>query len=79
MSVQRCVYCRGELEERRVTRLQEYDGRWFIIENVPALVCKQCGEQFFTPQAHDLVVTLIAGKGTPVRTETVMVFDASVT
>jgi hypothetical protein len=47
-----------------------------LIENVPARVCSQCGEPFFTPAAHDLVVDLISGKSKPVRTETVAVYDA---
>lgn len=72
-----CRYCRGELEEKRITRVQEYQGRWYVIENVPALVCRQCGETFFTPATHDLVVRLITGQGHPVRTEIIEVFDAS--
>jgi len=34
----RCLYCKAELEERYVTHMQEYKGRWYIIENLPALV-----------------------------------------
>jgi hypothetical protein len=47
-----------------------------VIENALALVSRQCGEQFFTPDAHDLVVELITGKGKPAREETVPVYDA---
>lgn len=76
MSEQVCRYCGGQLEAQRVTRLQRYEGHWYLIENVPALVCRQCGEQYFTPDAHDLVVDLISGGEEPVRTETVAVYDA---
>jgi len=76
MGEQNCRYCDGQLEEQRVTRFQKYQDQWILIENVPALVCRQCGEQFFTPAAHDLVVDLISGKSKPVRTETVAVYDA---
>ena len=58
----KCRICGGELEERRVTRVQEYEGRWYLIENLPALVCRQCGETYFTPEAHDRVVALIHGR-----------------
>lgn len=72
-----CLYCKGHLSEQLVTRLQESQGKWYIIENLPALVCEQCGEVFYTPQAHDHVIELVTGKAKPVRLETVVVMDAS--
>ncbi|GAB4418630.1 MAG: hypothetical protein Kow00106_14690 [Anaerolineae bacterium] len=77
MSEQRCMYCQGELEPRRVSRAQEYEGRWIVIENLPALVCRQCGERFFTPDVHDLVVALAEGRIEPARTATIEVYDAA--
>jgi YgiT-type zinc finger domain-containing protein len=71
------MYCKGQLEERLVTRVQEHEGHWYIIENLSALVCRQCGEMFYTPQAHDRVVDLITGGAVPVRMESVAVMDAS--
>ena len=47
--VSRCLVCRGKLCERQVTRMQEYGGYWVVIENLPALVCAQCGETCTTP------------------------------
>jgi YgiT-type zinc finger domain-containing protein len=77
LSEQKCLYCQGHLIPQTVTRIQEYQGRWIVIENLPTLVCSQCGEVFYTPQAHDLVVRLITGQDAPVRTETVPVYDAA--
>jgi YgiT-type zinc finger domain-containing protein len=73
----KCLYCKGQLEERPGTRIQEYEGHWYIIENLAALVCRQCGESFYTPHAHDHVVDLITGGTEPVRMESVAVMDAS--
>jgi YgiT-type zinc finger domain-containing protein len=72
-----CLVCKGKLRERQVTRMQEYGGHWVLIENLPALVCEQCGETYYTPQAHDRVIDLITGGVEPVRVETVAVLDAS--
>lgn len=72
-----CMYCKGQLEDRQVTRVQEFEGHWYIIENLPALVCRQCGETFYTPQSHDRVIELITGGTEPVRIESVAVLDAS--
>lgn len=64
---QQCMFCHGDLEPTFVTRMQEYEGRWYVIENVPALVCDQCGETYFTPDAHDMVIQLITGNSAPNR------------
>lgn len=44
-----CTFCGGEVEEKRI----EYDyrrrGRLLVISNVPARVCRQCGEKYFKP------------------------------
>lgn len=72
-----CLYCKGQLEKRLVTRVQEFEGHWYIIENLPALVCRQCGETFYTPEAHDRVLDLITGGTEPIRMEAVAVMDAS--
>jgi len=72
-----CLYCKGHLEEKLVTRLQEYQGRWYIIENLPALVCSHCGETYYTPESHDRVIDLITGDAQPIRIEAVAVMDAS--
>jgi YgiT-type zinc finger domain-containing protein len=72
-----CLYCKGHLEERLVSRLQEYQGQWYLIENLPALVCNQCHESYFTPAVHDLVLNIVQGRIQAIREETVQVFDAS--
>ncbi len=73
---QQCMYCHGDLEAAFVTRMQEFEGQWYVIENVPALVCSQCGETFLTPDAHDLVLQLITGKSVPSREIMVPVYRA---
>lgn len=45
-----CYFCKGRIEEKLV----EFDGKWgqkrIIIRDVPAEVCIQCGEQYFSPE-----------------------------
>ncbi len=38
------------MTEAKVTYTLEMDGKFFIIENVPARVCVETGEQFFSPE-----------------------------
>lgn len=43
-----CSYCGGEVKENKVELDYRYKGRLYIFENVPAGVCRQCGEKFLT-------------------------------
>jgi len=36
--------------EKKVTYVLEVDGRFIIIENVPASVCLEAGEHYFSPE-----------------------------
>lgn len=48
-----CVFCGGELQNRRVTFTHEQDGKYLVVENVPAEVCTRCGEKTYSPQVTD--------------------------
>lgn len=74
-----CLYCKGHLEEKLVSRVQEYQGQWFLIENLSALVCRQCGEIFYAPEVHDRVLELVREDHEPIRTEQLDVLNASQT
>ena len=41
---------RETLVEQRVTYTIELDGKFIIVENVPARVCLETGERFFAPE-----------------------------
>ncbi len=43
-----CSYCGGEVKGKRVELDYRYKGKLYIFEDVPAGVCKQCGEKFLT-------------------------------
>lgn len=72
-----CLVCKGKLERKLISRVQEYQGQWYLIENLPALVCRQCGETYYTAEAHDRVLELVKAGVRPVRTEKLSVLDAS--
>lgn len=49
------------LEERLVTFTMEYHGRTVIIENVPARVDPDTGEEYFSPETVDQLQAIIWG------------------
>ncbi len=45
----------------------EHAGSFYIIEHVPARVCKETGEELFAPETVEHIQKLISGKEKPVR------------
>jgi YgiT-type zinc finger domain-containing protein len=53
--------------ETRVTYTLEIGGKFYIIEHVPARMCRETGEQFFSPETVERIQGLIKGGKKPVR------------
>ena len=53
--------------ETEVTYTLEHGGEFFIIEQVPARVCKETGEQFFAPEAVEHIQEIIKSRKEPNR------------
>lgn len=58
-------YSDEKLTERRVTYTLEFEGKFYIVENVPARVNDTTGEQFFSPDTVDRLQKMITGKSKP--------------
>ena len=44
--MEHCIMCKGNIESGLINHIVDLDGHIIIIKNVPAQVCKQCGESF---------------------------------
>jgi len=69
-----CFYCKGPLRRRRVEHMHESEGERYLIKNVEAEVCGQCGETFFAP-ATLREIDRIVSKGRPKGHVSVAVFE----
>ena len=58
-----------------VTYTIEHAGRFYIIEHVPARVCEETGEQFFSPETVEHIHALIKGQKKPVRVVETPVYE----
>jgi YgiT-type zinc finger domain-containing protein len=56
-----------KLIQRRVTYTLEHEGKFYIVENVPARVDEETGEQFFSPATVERMQQAIFGKQEPNR------------
>ncbi len=75
-----CYFCKGKLVEEKVKVDFRWGRRLKIIENVPADVCQQCGEQYFQSAVYKAMEKLAASRKKPVSRLTVDVhrFKAAV-
>jgi YgiT-type zinc finger domain-containing protein len=53
--------------ETEVTYSLAHEGKFYIIEHVPARVCQETGEQFFSPETVEHIQAIIQGNIKPVR------------
>ncbi|MBN1996931.1 hypothetical protein JW935_05215 [candidate division KSB1 bacterium] len=65
------------LVDQRVTYSIYKDGKFFIIENVPARVNQETGEQFFSPKTVEKIQNIILTNQKPLKTIKTPVFEFS--
>lgn len=53
--------------ERYVTYTLELDGKFYIVEHVPARVCLETGEQYFTPETVEKLQEIIWEQRKPIK------------
>ena len=73
----RCFYCYGvDTIEEQLTRFCACDApQPFIVENVPAQVCCQCGDKTHSAKTSTGLEKIIKGEAGPGRLQPIRVFD----
>jgi len=51
----KCEFCGGHTRPKRVKRQHWLNGKLYIVENVEAEVCAECGERYFHAKTLDAV------------------------
>lgn len=57
-----------DLVDKEVTYTLYKDGQFYIVENVPARVDLESGEEYFSPKTVENLHQIILGQKKPVRT-----------
>jgi YgiT-type zinc finger domain-containing protein len=55
----RCSSCGAELQKKTITYTQTIGDRVYLVTDVPAEVCVQCGEQYVAPETVDVLQEII--------------------
>jgi hypothetical protein len=61
--------------DAKVTYTLEHAGKFFIVENVPARVSEETGEQYFAPETVERIQAIIKGRQGPDRVIETPVYD----
>ena len=61
--------------DTQVTYTLARRGKLYVIEHVPARVCKETGEEFFAPETVERIQALIRGRKKPDRVVETPVYE----
>ncbi len=57
----KCDFCGGKTARRRVRKHHWYKHKLYLVENVPAEVCRDCGERYFHATTLDTIDEFLDG------------------
>lgn len=57
-----CEFCGGKTAKKKVKRQHWLHGKLYLIENVEAEVCTECGERYFYAKILDEIDMLLEAK-----------------
>lgn len=60
-----CYLCKGRAIEKKIKVDFPWGRRPKVIENVPAAVCRQCGEKYFQAAVYKAMEKLAASRAKP--------------
>jgi YgiT-type zinc finger domain-containing protein len=75
--MQQCYFCKGSVIKKVVTHVHTWEGKIFLFEDVPADVCQQCGEIYFSPDILEVMDKIVTSDMEPKTKVAVPVFSIS--
>ena len=72
---QKCPECSGQLKPQAIVHTQPWGEKLYRFENVPALVCTQCGHALLEAAVSQEIDKIIHGHRRPTKYERVPVFS----
>ena len=56
-----CEFDNAQTVTRQVTKHHRLEGKWYVVENVEAEVCPECGERYFAAKTLDAIDAMLRG------------------
>lgn len=57
-----CEFCGGQTVKKKVKKQHWLHGKLYLVENVEAEVCSECGERYFHAKILDVIDNLLETK-----------------
>jgi YgiT-type zinc finger domain-containing protein len=57
----KCEFCNSETTSKQVRKQHWFQGKLYIVENVEAEVCVECGERYFHATTLDRIDKVLSG------------------
>jgi YgiT-type zinc finger domain-containing protein len=55
-----CLVCGSKhFTEQKVNKIYEVDGNPVLVRDLPAFVCNNCGEKYFSGSTHDKIMKIV--------------------
>lgn len=71
-----CHVCGStDTREEMVNEIFLVEGKFILVENIPAKICTRCGEPTFSRETTEKIRQLVHGETQPVKSITVDVFE----
>ena len=71
-----CSVCGAEeSREELVDEVFRIDGKYVLVDHIPASVCARCGEETFSRETTERVRLLVHGKAKPTKSIALKVFE----
>lgn len=73
--MKKCYFCQGKIINKRIRHVHQWGDEIVIFENVPAEVCTQCGEVYFSPDVLKMMDSSTLQDASPEKSIAVPVFS----
>ena len=71
-----CPVCHSnESRDELVEEIFQIDGKYVLVEHIPATVCVRCGEETFSRETTEKVRLLVHGQAKPIKSIPLEVFE----
>jgi len=71
----KCHVCNSEESyQGLVNEIFQINGKFYLVEQIPATVCSHCGEESFSRETTEWIRVMLYGKTQPIKSISVDVF-----
>lgn len=72
----KCHVCSsGESHTELVSEIFQINGNFYLVEQIPAIVCSRCGEETFSRETTERIRAMLHGEAEPIKSISVDVFS----